>query len=111
MSRDMRSPGWQLGKFRLVMRGGARRGEAGGALLSASSRRGGPEAVVRAVAFRGRPRLTLHELSPADTACSVVSSSPWLNGCRLEGWTGSTTTRGEPGRAGDGGGGGPLARG
>lgn len=34
------------------------------------------------------------------TSCSVSSSPCPPSGCRLEGWTGSTRTRGEQGRAG-----------
>lgn len=75
MSQDVRSPGWQVGKSRLVAWGGARRGEAGGALLFASSRRGGHGGCGhRAVASPERAQADSPlALSPADSLLALLS--------------------------------------
>ena len=75
MSQDVWSPGWQVGKSRLVARGGARRGEAEGALLFTSSQRGGHgDCGHRAVASPGRAQADSPlALSPADSLLALLS--------------------------------------
>ena len=90
MSQDVRSPGWQVGNSRLVARGGARRGEAGGALLFASSQRGGHGGCGhRAVASQSEPRLTLHLLCLQLTLCLLcclqLTMAKRLQARRLDG--------------------------
>lgn len=70
-------------------------GSAEGRLLPAS---GQLEAAVRK---QPSPRASEAAAPPTLTFHCSVSSSPWRKGCRLEGWTGLTTTPGEAGRAGE----------